>query len=174
MQTWAQVFTRTQGGCVIRRCLNKNPIEKLTSGCEWHHALEVRAEDFGDFENVSELSLAVRRRKVTFASSPWPCGGYHTCWGVDRWKSQNRKIVPLSPYVEKPLNSKVIKSFVPELRSCKCFSCFGIPMLYVCMSWTFYVHFTYLYHGYVTVWVWKSWNCDIQWLGIVTFNEMVI
>ena len=35
----------------------------------------------------------------------------------------------LSPRVEKPFNSKVIKSFVPELRSRKCFSCFGIPML---------------------------------------------
>ena len=34
----------------------------------------------------------------------------------------------LSPYVEKPLNSKVIKSFVPELRSRKCFLCFGIPI----------------------------------------------
>ena len=34
-----------------------------------------------------------------------------------RWKSQNRKNVYLSPYVEEPLNSKVIKSFVPELRS---------------------------------------------------------
>ena len=32
-------------------------------------------------------------------------------------------------HVEKPFNSKVIKSFVPELRSRKCFSCFGIPML---------------------------------------------
>ena len=32
--------------------------------------------------------------------------------------------MPLSPYVEKPLNSKVIKSFVPELRNRKCFSCF--------------------------------------------------
>ena len=30
--------------------------------------------------------------------------------------------------VEKPLNSKVIKSFVLEVRSRKCFSCFGIPM----------------------------------------------
>ena len=45
----------------------------------------------------------------------------------------------LSPYVEKPLNSKVIKSFVPELRSRKCFLCFGIPLFYVC---TFH---TYLY-----------------------------
>ena len=24
------------------------------------------------------------------------CGGCHTCWGGGRWKSQNRKIVPLS------------------------------------------------------------------------------
>ena len=44
------------------------------------------------------------------------CGGCHTYWR-GRWKSQNRKIVPLSPYVEEPLNSKVIKSFVPEQRS---------------------------------------------------------
>ncbi len=37
--------------------------------------------------------------------------------GSGRWKSQNRKNVYLSPYVAEPLNSKVIKSFVPELRS---------------------------------------------------------
>ena len=48
----------------------------------------------------------------------------------------------LSPYVEKPLNSKVIKSFVPELRSRKCFSSFGIPMFYVYMRYEHYVHFT--------------------------------
>ena len=34
-----------------------------------------------------------------------------------RWKSQNRKNMYLSPYVEDDLNSKVIKSYVPELRS---------------------------------------------------------
>ena len=50
-----------------------------------------------------------------------------------RWKSQNRKNVYISPYVEEPLNSKVIKSFVPELRSRKCFSCFEIPMFHVYM-----------------------------------------
>ena len=38
----------------------------------------------------------------------------------------------LSPYVENRFNSKVIKSFVPELR-CKCFSCFEIPMLSTCV-----------------------------------------
>ena len=49
----------------------------------------------------------------------------------------------LSPYVEKPFNSKVIKSFVPELWSRKCFSCFGIHVFYVYMLWTSYVRFTY-------------------------------
>ena len=42
----------------------------------------------------------------------------------------------LSPYDEKPFNSKVIKSFVPELRSRKSFLCFGIPMFYVYVIYT--------------------------------------
>ena len=52
----------------------------------------------------------------------------------------------LSPYVEKPFNSKVIKSFVPELRSRECFSCFGIPMFYVIYIWT-------LWKFCVSVWI---------------------
>ena len=100
---------------------------------------------WGILKKSVELSLAVRRRRVTFACSLRPCGGYHTCWGWGRWKSQNRKNVYLSPNVEEPLNSKVIKSFVSELRSRKCFSCFGIPMFYVYMLWTFYVRFPYPY-----------------------------
>ena len=71
------------------------------------------------------------------------------CGGGDKWQSQNRKNVYLSPYVEEPLNSKVIKSFVPELRSRKCFSCFKIPMFYVYMLWTFYVRFAYPYMAMV-------------------------
>ena len=35
---------------------------------------------------------------------------------IERWY--------LAPYVEKPFNSKVIKNFVPELRSRKCFFVF--------------------------------------------------
>ena len=63
--------------------------------------------------------------------------------GADGKASMER--LCLSPYVEKPFDSKVIKSFVPELRSRKCFSCFGIPRFYVYMLWTFYVRFTYPY-----------------------------
>ena len=63
-----------------------------------------------------------------------------------RWKSQNRKNVYLSPYVEEPLNSKVIKSFESELRSRKCFSCFEIPMFYIYIC-TFHISIS----GYVTI-----------------------
>ena len=80
-----------------------------------------------------ELRLDTKREGLTFASL-LPHGGLGQMlheMGGGRLKSQNRKIVSLSPYVEKPLNSKVIKSFVPELRSRKCFSCFEIPIFYV-------------------------------------------
>ena len=59
------------------------------------------------------------------------------------WISQNRKNVYLSPYVEEPLNSKVIKSFLSELGSRKCFSCFEIPMFYVYI----YKHFMSISHS---------------------------
>ena len=65
-----------------------------------------------------------------------------------RWKSQHRKIVYLSPCIEKPFNSKVIKSFVPELRSRKCFLCFGIPMLSIYVR---YEHSMYISH--IHAWV---------------------
>ena len=100
----------------------------------------------GILKKVSELSLAVGRRRLTFASSPkqcqWPCGGCYTWWGEADGKISIERLC-LSPYVEKPFNSKVIKSFVPELRSRKWFSCFGIPTFYVFMLWIFYVRFTY-------------------------------
>ena len=51
-----------------------------------------------------------------------------------RWKSQIRKIVSLSPDVEKPFNSRVIKSFVPELRSRKVFRVSGF-LCYLHMSY---------------------------------------
>ena len=115
-----QVLTRMRRWCVIHKCQNKNPIEKLTSGCEWRHAPEASTRRiWGILKKSIELSpasgkdgwLSLARRGLGQVS--------HEMGG--RWKSQNRKNVYLSPYVEEPLNSKVIKSFVPELRSRKCF-----------------------------------------------------
>ena len=72
----------------------------------------------------------------------------------------------LSPYVEEPLNSKVIKSFVPEQRSRKCFSCFEFLMFYVHMLRTLYVHF-----AYPDIWLWyPGYRAEI-WLGQVYLQE---
>ena len=82
-------------------------------------------------KSVSWVESCLRRRRLTFACSRRSFNGCARDGGGFRWTSQNRKNVYLSPYLEEPLNSKVIKSFVPELRSRKCFSCFEIPMFYV-------------------------------------------
>ena len=47
------MLTHERGGCVVHRCQNRDPIERLTSGCGWRHAPEARG---GDFEGVSGLS----------------------------------------------------------------------------------------------------------------------
>ena len=99
----------------------------------WRHTPEARRGFYGIWKSqLVELSPALEEDGwLSFAS-----GGLrqvlHEMVG-GRWKSQNRKNVYLSPCVKEPLNWKVIKSFVPELRSRKCFSCFEIPMFYVCM-----------------------------------------
>ena len=92
-----------------------------------------------DVSDVTHRKRRLRFEKKSVETETWARPrpnesvryGRRTCWGeeadgkvsIERWY--------LSPYIEKPLNSKVIKSFVPELRSRKCFLCFGIPMLYM-------------------------------------------
>ena len=131
--TLTQVFTRAGGADMSLRDVTISQI----GGCEWRHALEAHG-GFGEIwkSQLVELRTRHRTRRVNFQGSQRPdkfvCYGRRRRWG-GRWKSQNRKNVYLSPYVEEPLNSKVIKSFVPELRSRKCFSCFRIPMFYVYM-----------------------------------------
>ena len=60
------------------------------------------------------------------------CGGCHTCWGGGSEKARIERMCISLPYVE-TFNSKVIKGFVPEQRSRKCFTNFEIPMFYVYM-----------------------------------------
>ena len=113
----------------------------MTRGCEWRHAPEAHAEDFGDFEKSQLVELLARKRTVNFRG--------RTCWVAGGKGSIER--LCLSPYVEKPFNSKVIKkSFVPELRSRKCFLCFGIPMLYI---WVMNIICTFhiFMYGYATL-----------------------
>ena len=101
----------------------------------------------GDLKKVSELRTRHRTRRVDFRGSQRPDEfaryGRRTRWG-SRWKSQNRKNVHLPPYVEEPLNSKkVIKSFVPELRS-RVFRVSG----FLCSMYIYYEHSMYVSHTY--------------------------
>ena len=108
----------------------------------------------GDLKKSVELRTRHQTGRVDFRGSQRPdkFARYGRCtrWGEADGKARIERMCISLPYVEEPLNSKVIKSFVSELRSRKCFSCFGIPMFYVYMLWTFYVRFTYPYHEYGT------------------------
>ena len=111
---------------------------------------------WGFFEKVSWVELDTGRHGSTFGARRGQTNLRATGaarHGRGGWQSQNRKNVYLSPYVEEPLNSKVIKSFVPELRSRKCFSCFKIPISYVIYIWISYIHFN------IHVWLWYT-NCS--------------
>ena len=68
--------------------------------------------------------------------------------GADGKASKER--LCLSPYVEKPFNSKVIKHFVPELRSRKCFCVSG----FLCSMDICYEHSMYVSH--IHVWLCNS------------------
>ena len=104
----------------------------------------------GDLKKLVELSYVLPREKTVgfrLLAEARPDGG-RGC----RWKSQNRKNVYLSPYVEEPLNSKVIKSFLPELRSRYVFFEFRdsyVLYIYV-MNILMYISHTSVYHGYGT------------------------
>ena len=89
---------------------------------------------WGIWRKLVELRLDIERDGwLSLARGGLGQVSYET--GGSKWKSQCRKIVPLSPYVEEPLNSEVIKSFVPEQRSRKCFSNFEILCsMYICMN----------------------------------------
>ena len=134
--TWTQVFTRVRA--------ERTSHSEMSQWSRWETGLasandvthRKRAEDFGILKNsVSWVETCLGRRRLNFACAQRPWAGVARDGVGGRWKSQSRKNVYLSPYVDEPLNSKVIKGFVPELRSRKCFLCFEIPMFYV--IWVF-------------------------------------
>ena len=148
----AGVHTRGRNGRVTQRCHNSPDGKrgyrvrvKSHTGSAWR---------FWGFWK-SQLSWVLPQKKmVDFRGSQRPdeFARYERCTRWEgRWKSQNRKNVYLSPYVEEPLNSKVIKSFVPELRSRKCFSCFEIPVLCIYVMNILCTFHTYPYHWYGTL-----------------------
>ena len=119
----AGVHARERADVSFRDVTIKIPDRGYDQGCEWRHAPETWAEIWEklvEIETWARPDEFVRYGRRALVGLP-----------ADDVKAVSIEGLYLSPYVEKPLNSKVIKIFVPELRSRKCFSCFGIPMFYV-------------------------------------------
>ena len=117
----------------------KIPDRRCDQGCEWRHTPEAWAEIW---EKPVEIEAWARPDEFVRY-------GRRACWGGGDGNIVIERLCLSLLSVEKPLNSKVIKSFVPELRSRKCFRVSGF-LCSMYMLWTFYVRFTYPYHGYVT------------------------
>ena len=125
--------------------------------CEWRHAC---AEDFGDLRKV-KVEFLPRKKTIDFRSSPRPCGGCCTWWWADG-KVVIERLCLSFPYVEKLFNSKVIKSFVPELRSRQVFFCVSGFLCYLYMS---NEHSMYISHIYVWLCNTNSLHLDSHYLS---------
>ena len=101
------------------------------------------------WRKLVELRTGQWTRRVDFRLLAEALGTCRTRWGGGRWKSQKRKIEPLSPYVEERLNPKVIKRFVPELRIRKCFR----VSRFLCCMYIYYGHSMYVSHIAIS-WLW--------------------
>ena len=175
----AGVQARSERMCHSEMSKQKSQRGIETRGCGWRHAPEAWAEIWekaGSWvpasERVSWDSGLGEARRLCALRVP------RVIW-VESWRcksSQHRKTVcvclslslSLSSSCRITFNSKVIKSFVPELRSRKVLY-FGF--LY-CL-WTFYEHyvyFTYPYHGYVTLA--QEYKARHDWVGKVIHWEM--
>ena len=130
-------------------------------------------------KSVSWVESCLGRRQLTFACSRRLCAlrALHEMVGC-RLQSQNRKNVYLSPYVEEPSNSNVIKSFVPELRSRKCFC----VSRFLCSMYICYDHYMSISHiavsGYGTL---LQCHCVARWslhfrkpLDILVFKTLIL
>ena len=114
------------------------------------------AEDFGRFWKSQWVEMRPSSREDGWLSLAHGdrCGGCHTCWGCADEKARLERLCR-SPYVEEPLNSKVIKGFVPEQRSRYVF--FEFRDSYVLSLWTFDVRFT---HSHIMAMI--QWHINLR------------
>ena len=118
---------------------------KIPWGCEWRHSPEARAEDFGRFwkKSVSWELDSEEGRWLSFARRSQASGLVVGAARDGMGGSSDGKVIieRLSislPYVE-TFNSKVIKGFVPELRS-RVFRVSGFQCsMYMCYEHSMYI-----------------------------------
>ena len=157
------VYARAEQTC-HSEMLIKIPDRGCDQECEWRHAPEAWAEIWE--KSVSWVPASEQESWVpTSEKDSWllelaealrqvP----HMVKGADGKVIIERLCFSL-PYVEKPFHSKVIKSFVPELRSRQVFFVFRDSyVIYICALWTLWTFcvpvWICLFHvfisGYVT------------------------
>ena len=105
----------------------------------------------GDLKKVSWVLQSEEEGWLSLARSGLVEGAARDGGGADGKVIIERFCISL-PYV-KTFNSKVIKSFVTELRSRECFSCFGIPTLSMYVRYGHYEHFANRYEYVLCIYV---------------------
>ena len=119
----------------------------------------------GDVNNVMHGKRARRiwgwfeKSQLVESCRPKKKGGFRlltvALWRVRTWFGADGKVSRerryFSPYVEKPLNSKVIKSFVPELRRRKSFFVFRDSYVLCIYVMNILCTFHIFMYGYVTI-----------------------
>ena len=145
------VHAHARSGRVTQRCHNSPRWEMgLQSSNDVTH--RKRAGDLGRFWKSQWVEL-----RPTSGEDGWlslargGLGQVSHEMGVADEKARIERLCISLLMSKKPLNSKVIKSFVPVLRIRNRFSCFEIPMFYVIHIWTLYIHFTHS----------RIWLCNI-------------
>ena len=143
-----QVFTHAGGTDVSLRDVTIAQMGNGATECGWRHAPEARG-GFGGFWK-SQFKLDTEREGSTFGAR-WGLTNLRATGAARDGEGANGKArMCISPYVEERLNSKAIKSFVPELRS-NCFFVFRDSYV-LCIYIYIYEHvrFAYPYLGYGT------------------------
>ena len=127
----------------------------------------------------SQLSWVLRSEEegwLSLARSGLVAGATHV--GGGRWKSQHANIVHLTLYVEKPLNSKVIKVFVPELRSRYVFFVFRdsyVQCIYVMNRLcTFHISVSWLWCNGYRRRIWTRRHEFKSWTWLIAFHVALI
>ena len=123
----------------------------MTWGCEWRHAPEARAEDLGDFEESQWVECCDPKKgdfRLVAEARPVALWRVPHVMGVVDGKFIIEILCITLPYVE-TFNSKVIKGFVPELRSRYVFFLFRDSYV-LCI---YFMNIQCTFHIYVS-WAW--------------------
>ena len=118
--------------------------------CEWRHATEAHRGFWGFRRKVRRVEARSRTRRLAFADSPRP-DEFVRVMGAARMRGAKEeasiKRFCLSPYVEEPLNLKVIKGSYLNWEVIMCYSYFEI----LCSKFSICGHEHSMYISHIAV-----------------------